>query len=355
MRLAMKSMLVTAVVVICLGYHLAEGDSSVISTDEMIAQLERMEHSQESVEIVARVRKHFGRGSPNPPEKFESEHFVNQTRVMTLRSKGRYRIVVAREEVTEKNQPWKDLVEYCTWNGQEARNYATGRDPSNPTQQSCGIANVPPDGVGLMSHLTWLGWWVFQGPFDRGYADILKRKDALPPELRPGGATRWRILDPDDPTSDVVLEAVRINDMIVLRRALRRSFRSIDGCQREDESDLGSFTEVVFGNELADGVVLPNKAVIIGRIFRPDDKQAFWGHASIDLLETNFREVDDADFTLQFAPDAIIADERYSIVYQLGQRLLNVDGRLFETDEPLHGDVGENLAWWLARGKFISE
>lgn len=89
------------------------------------------------------------------------------------------------------------------------------------------------------------------------------------------------------------------------------------------------------------------------RLPRVPDSESNWVKVHIALLSAERKAVADADFSPPLPKSAQVWDDRYQIGYELGGDIINVDGRLFQTDEPLQGDVGTRLEYWMAKGRFI--
>jgi len=98
---------------------------------------------------------------------------------------------------------------------------------------------------------------------------------------------------------------------------------------------------------------LPRSARILHQHCRKNPVDGFWGASDVQLISTAKVEHDDAAFLAPLDDNAIVGDSRLNIAYHLGSTHINIDGRLLETQEPLKGDVGAKLSWWIAHGHFI--
>lgn len=252
----------------------------------------------------------------------------------------------------------QDHVNTCTWNGEKAMNISVGWDPQRPEKQRGGIANLPQNGLALLRHWAWTGWWVFERPFHTGIVDLIEQGDVMPPVLTNDERTRWIIRSkyPMDQT-ELVIEASRASDgSVCLRRVVQQSYRSREAYEHREESQLMVVSTIEYSTEPA-GVTasLPASATLHIQHIRPQSSESSWAKAHITVRDARPVNIDDSTFILSFAADAIVADERYAIAYALGSNEMEVEGRLFQTELPLHGDVGDNIEWWMNRGRFISD
>ena len=103
------------------------------------------------------------------------------------------------------------------------------------------------------------------------------------------------------------------------------------------------------------GEPLASSAIITTHHLEDDPSKQLWGYTEVKLDHVERTPLTDGAFRVQFDPAATISDARYRIAYTLGESMLNLDGRILSTAEPLHGEVGENLTWWLKNGAFVSD
>ena len=115
-------------------------------------------------------------------------------------------------------------------------------------------------------------------------------------------------------------------------------------------------TKVRFGPTLYDkGETLANSAIITTHHFADDPSDQLWGYTEIKLDHVERAPLPDNHFRANFDPTSSIVDSRYSIAYTLGKSMLNLDGRILSTAQPLRGEVGENLSSWIKNGEFVAE
>ncbi|MGH2549226.1 MAG: DUF1573 domain-containing protein, partial [Thermomicrobiales bacterium] len=79
-----------------------------------------------------------------------------------------------------------------------------------------------------------------------------------------------------------------------------------------------------------------------------------WGYTRITLQSVAHDVPVDQLLDVSPHPQASIADERYRLGYDLGARTIFVDGRILNTHEPLHGDIGDQLEWWVEHGTWAA-
>jgi len=129
---------------------------------------------------------------------------------------------------------------------------------------------------------------------------------------------------------------------------------------RENPTNPIRFTETFAFDDWrdVDGVEIPFHCQVITHYPRGmegtgTEADSIWGATDMRMIEVGPKiEPTPEMFDLTFEDGTAIHDERYRITYTLGGTRLMIDGRPFITTEPLTGEVGENLEYWLTKGEF---
>lgn len=329
-----------------------------ISTEELLAYFEKVEADQENLREEFRVTWHWAEGSAEPPKSFDPSQFVHSQRITLLCSKERYRAELTYLDVHPNLAGMKGQVHTFTWDGREARLTTLGAHSRDAKQQSGRIDNEPPREFSDLPINHWCGYWVHGNAYFQGYADLLRTSAVTGPRrLEEAGESlwQWRIASKVAIHGEILLTARRNEGQIVLHSSEFRVFKTAAGLEKEDLSEMFLSARIEFLGELGVRPHLLNGARYIVSRWPTDGSKPSWGLCDMQMVKAERVEPNDDDFKVPFTDNAIIGDTRYNIAYQFGKRDLNVDGRLFETHEPLHGDVGGRLQWWIEHGTPIAD
>ncbi len=129
---------------------------------------------------------------------------------------------------------------------------------------------------------------------------------------------------------------------------------------RETPSESIRFTETFTFDDWreVDGVEIPFHCQVIthyprGMDGKGTEADSIWGATDMRMIEIGPKIEPTRDtFDIVYDEGTAIHDERYRITYTLGGNRLMIDNRPFMTNEPLTGDVGANLEYWLTQGAF---
>ncbi len=328
-------------------------DSSIISTAEMTQYLRKAEEAQANQQISFEATWYYGEGQDVPPEAPDASHLVYTQHFTSLLSDERYRIEVRFLDAHPKVDGVLGHTQVYTWNGQEARVSVIDGQSQNPKRQTVRIDSLPTRDVTDSAILYWCGWWVFQGPYFVGYADVLESA-APDPEPAISGGTEWRVTSRTLQYTEMVFRAERRGDRIVIRSVEQSSYADEESFDSHDPLRAFVSSELSFEGDIVEAIGFPMTATLVTS-HRPTDASAeFWNKATITCKGLAPVATNDETFLVRIDEGAIVGDSRYNISYQLGTREINVDGALYETTEPLHGDVGANLRVWVRQSRLLA-
>lgn len=330
----------------------AHGAAGVISTEEICDYLAAQQRALKESTVHFDVAHYFGRGSRVPPKGGpRPEHLVYSAICSTILHGDNYRL---QKTYTATNANLRALLgadEIMTWDGAEAR--SVKRYPDESSAELFQIDAKPPKTHYMELYLTWQGWWVLQFPERLSYADLLHSDGVVGPELLPDERTRWRCPFQDVPITEmeIVIVAKRVKGEIELSEVELRFYK--DPTKGKDDENLRVSHRVTFGTTRKDsGQLLPSTATLIQSHRRENPADEFWMVTEVALRSVErSKSITDQTFREPIGPVATVVDSRLRIAYRIGEKALNLDGRLLETHEPVHGDVGANLEWWVAHGK----
>ena len=329
-----------------------------ITTQQLLAYLDRVEADQQNFREEFEVTWYWAQGTAEPPKNFDRSQFVHSQRITLLYSHERYRAEITYLDTHPKLAAMKGQLHTLTWDGVEARFTTLGAHSRNPKQQGARIDNLPPREFSDLSINHWCGYWVHGNGYFEGYADLLRTSEVRGPR-RVGEAGeelwQWSVASKLAMHGEILVTARRIEGQVVLHSTEFRVFKTAAGLESEDAGEMFLSARVEFlGNMLLRPRLLNQARYTIRR--RPtDESEPSWGVCEIRLLKGEAVEPKDEDFRAVFTDRAIVGDTRYNIAYQFGDRDLNVDGRLYETHEPLRGDVGGRLQWWIEHATPVGE
>ena len=325
--------------------------NELITTEQMREYLELRESALAPLTVRFETVEYFGRGASEPPTNAESSEYFVSKEIGSFAALGRrYRLEMFVEDASEPiaNMIGRQVIQ--TFDGVEARRRLLNPNFPENRQHQGQIGDSTFKSVVTADFQSWYGWWVLQRCARLSYLDLFSRDDLEGPTLLPDGRTQWRVTMPGDDLSGVVLTARRDGERVELAEVLYQGYRNkLWG----NKSDVNVAIHVAFGpTDVRKDEVLASDAVVTGMHYRTKPEDEFWGLARITLHSVEPRVERDDTFRVSFDPTADVTDNRYRISYRLGDTALVVDGRLLRTSEPLTGDVGDNLEWWVANGEW---
>jgi len=82
-----------------------------------------------------------------------------------------------------------------------------------------------------------------------------------------------------------------------------------------------------------------------------DGGEDAWAYDEVRVVNVVKAQPKPDTFRIAVGDKQTIIDNRYRIAYTQGEEHLNLDGRALLVSEPLNGDVGQKLEWWVAHGE----
>jgi hypothetical protein len=327
---------------------------SVITTQAMLGFLDAMLDAQEAQQLTFEATHYYGTGSDLPPAGASLEEYLAiEYRYSAIKQANKYRMERTYIRSHDNLNQLKNHHEIQTFNGAQARSVT--RVPE--ALDNILITLDPPNPHRMVGHFSWLGYYVFQLEMSRTvmhtYASLLRDGLFVGPELAADGTTRWRCLIHPHTDCEVVIYGSSEGGRISISAAEFWIYT---------ESTVATQIPLEFGDHVrAQNTVafqrtgqdpdrlLPEAARFAAQYwFRSDEQEDFWGICDLHLLEVVPASIDPATFLEPIGDaEAVINDARYGISYTLGTSTINLDGRLVTTHEPLHGDVGARLEWWI--------
>lgn len=322
------------------GHH-----DDVVSTQHLVESLLDQQEALDGLTLHFVERHWYGSGDRNAPNGGPlPEHRVYVAECKYVCMGRKYRLERTYTEVHDNLSSRQDDREIMIWNGAEARTIQEYRPEGDRSVQ---IDLAPPFYHRMQPHLSWLGSWVLQARDRLSYQDLLQGEGVQGPELMPDGRTRWRCPFPGLPTTRVFILAEPVDGNIELSEVEFRSY-SESGF---GEEDLLVLHRLAFGQVREELGPLAHTFAFTQSHRRANPEDEFWSMTTIVLKSVEREETTGAKFGGGLGPGTKVVDNRYRIGYRLGRDTINMDGRLVETHEPLHGEVGHNLEWWVQHGK----
>lgn len=329
-----------------------------MTTQELLAYLDRVEADQQNFREEFEVTWYWAQGTAEPPKNFDPSSFVYSQRITLLCSHERYRAEITYLDTHPNLAAMKGQFHTLTWDGVEARLTTLGAHSPNPKQQGARIDNLPPGEFSDLPINHWCGYWVHGHGYFEGYADLLRSSEVRGPR-RVGEAGeelwQWRVASKIAMHGEILLTVRRVDEQVVLHSTEFRVFKTAAGLESEDAREMFLSCRVEFSGDLLSRPILLNQARYTVRRWPTDGSVRSWGVCDIQLVKAETVEPKNEVFRAVFTETALVADIRYNIAYQYGTRNLNVDGRLYETHEPLRGDVGGRLQWWIEHATPVGE
>ena len=329
-----------------------------IETSQLCDVLARQHAALESVTLRFTIESHYGKGSPMPPDAslLGPDTLTSRHVIETLRTGDCYRVDddFTFRTVDDGLEEFWDGRTITTWDGVECRSFRC-----NLKKPSAGVLDIridPGPDVFAEYFMTWQGWWLLHGPERISFVDLLGRDDVRGPDLLSDGRTRWKIGPwPISKAQEIVILARRAPNGIELDEAHFRVYADNEALTGTD-ADLRATSIFEFGP--LDGNAstrLPGSCTVkLGHWRGRGAEHDFWGFARIELMAVDPAVADDWPFRMAPRPHSSIIDQRYRIAYDQGAQTINIDGRILQTHQPVHGDVvGHELEWWVQRGQWL--
>lgn len=326
--------------------------AGLISTDEMKAMLSEQLQAMDGLTLHFQQTQYTGFGATAPPVSGPAqEHFLLRTNWEAVFQSDKYRQQSRVAETGESFSGSTDRIQIMTWDGQQAR--IKIHDPEGPLTHSGQIDPAPTRSLFIEPHMSWQGWWIYQSTQRTSYLDLLSSDELAGPERLADGTTRWHL--PYGGSRQLMIELIarRVGDRIELAESTLRGYHEVQWVEGDDPRVV---MKIRFGPIRHErGEPLASSAIITTHHLEDEPSKQLWGYTEVKLDHVEHIAPMDGAFRVKFDPAATISDARYRIAYTLGESMLNLDGRILSTAEPLHGEVGENLTWWLKNGAFVSE
>jgi len=335
--------------------HAADG---IIQTDELRKSLHEQHASLQNVQVELVQSHYVGHGTAVMPERGPQQtDLVYRTRHTATVSHERYRLETEFLESALVHQVGMRTV--ATWDGVEARTLTVDGPLAETPGKEFLKLDVDFHARPTMAHyaesyLSLLGWSVLQHPGMMSYADWLDVDGVTGPELMSDGTSRWVCPMPgSNDRSEVVLIASRAQGRIALVRAELNIYKN--GHQGDRDRVLIQPHVVKFGPlQEIDGAIIPSEITVYQQQFHSiagHDAEDVWGFDKVTVIGAKkIRNPEKSHFRIAVGINQTIIDSRYRIVYEHGKTSVNLDGRLLSVSEPLRGDVGANLEWWVEHG-----
>lgn len=342
----------------CIAASACAFGGELISTEQLQDAVRVQIRSLDSMEIVLHATHHAELGTATPPAGAPGDdHFVYELSHRALKHGKKYRLVTETIDAAIEHQIGD--VAIATWDLAEARTqYIKG--PNNNQRGREGL-RIDIDFVDrpMWAHfsepyLSLLGWCVLQDPECFTFADWVAVDGVLGPELMSDGRTRWVCPVPDAMgLTDIVILAERLNGRIQVVEASRLNYLANNEGKRSDF--IVASQTVRFGQlRNFNGAILPEWAtsdIIQHNSVYGDGGEDAWGHDSVRVIAVNRARVVHDTFRVAITDKQTVIDNRYRIAYTHGERHVNLDGRALLVAEPLRGDVGQHLEYWVRIGE----
>ncbi|MGI9013796.1 MAG: hypothetical protein ACR2GY_06040 [Phycisphaerales bacterium] len=328
----------------------------LVSTDEL------REFAQASLDAltgaeVSFTTAYYSGNDPEVPEDAVSERNCTLITDWTSYWDGsRFRLSRVYSWIHPESQMQGDTRTVMTWNGLVAMIAVTSTDGEAGASATISAEILPSHWA--IPALTWQGWSMFQYPHRLTILDLLDAGVLEGPAFDVADqTTRWTTSLPTptpngkDEQAESAIIAERNQHGV---RVVRVEISIFDRPRGDADRRLVSTSWINFGDPSSQmGNLLAETAeigvrLVVGR--RPG-----WGIEIVELGDIRKIDAADVEFRSPLVAPMKVSDSRYNIGYELGTTHLNMNGRLFITDEPLTGDVGENLRRWLEHGHYAED
>lgn len=238
-----------------------------------------------------------------------------------------------------------------TWDGIQARGKSFDPDGHG---QSMHIGIEPDQHVSAENYWTWLGEGLFQSGFDM--LTLTKLLETVPPKSHrvENGITTLTFEVPGWEGFEIDIAATRDPRLRILSMT-RRTYRP-DPDQAARPILSGEIRVEFERNEPGDELPLPRRARMTITHYDNDEAVEMWAVETFELESIEpLEELPEDFFRLSDEHEAglLVTDDRFGITYKVGGQELNMEGRILQTDTPLEGNVGENLAEIVERGTYV--
>jgi len=313
-----------------------------ISTDDVVEHLRARELAPQGRSLTFKVTRYQRDGQDTLPDHPESEEFLTSIdRFRCLYDSGSYRIDHTMDWPVDGDFSKYRLV--YTWDGSEA--HTTGYDRLSSEMVSIRVADAPPREHYMYEYSAAILQTPMQLPFGECLSVYLAENLHAGPMDAGHGSMRWVVWPPSLPQREIEVTVSSRDSTPSLTSVIARVFDR----PREDSARKIIATSILEITQMDTGELVPKRATFTVLRHRGDGKS--WSRSVIELIEDG--PIDVALLTHPLAESGVeVADERYRIAYAVGDRILNLDGRALITHEPLAGDVGSELEYWVSNGRF---
>lgn len=230
-----------------------------------------------------------------------------------------------------------------TWDGVEAQAHEFYEDGS----RGIGIGGwIHERGLFDSPVVTWLGLQTVGMNYRETLDAALTDAEVVSADGAEAGLTRWHVTPRD--TSTISAIHVTADAGGELRDVLVELMLS------GVETPLFGGTQRIEYRQYAEGWPVASEAIVSTMTYRGEERPPNWNVARIEVLNVQSGVEPGAEQWRMphevFENGARVVDERFSIGYVVGGRVLNVNGRGLSVVEPLSGEIGFSLPEIVARG-----
>lgn len=323
-----------------------------LTTDELVAHLKAVEANiDRGMTTTVRTSEFYGKGrdAPAPGDLENPECFVQETTVETTLFRHNCRFERSYDRTNPNLESLQGNREIRMWDGEQARLFLIAKDSLGRLHQGGDIASEPHVGLILGSHWSFHGRWVLQSKDGYRFSDLFAGREVIGPVRLANGNSQWRI-PLRDKYMEYIVEAARVETDVRLVAVEDQHYSWEVGHEYER---LLCGSRIEFSGD-GGGLLFGDKSTTTMRHYRAKPEEAFWGVGVVELV--SIRALDQppppGHFRVGFPMGAEVSDSRFNFAYTVGGDHINVDGRILVTHEPVHGEVGENLAMWVQRGRW---
>ena len=322
-----------------------------ITTEDLCQALCAQQEALDGLLLRFDVEHFYGAGTAMPPpEGPRSEHFSFLSRNTALVAGAKYRLEKVYVKTTESLQGLVGDYSLYTWDGVVSRSIR--RDADERIPESLLLDAAPPRSQYDDLYLSWLGWWVLQSSKRLSYCDLICYKRVTDPELMEDGRTRWVLPLLGGPATYVLMYGRQGENGVELSEVELRAYTE-PHLDHQDDSGLTVSSRIQFDPIDAESECpIATSARMVQSHRRENPSDEFWFLTRISLRSAEQIVTTPLTFREPVGSGAAVADSRYRISYVIGSTVLNLDGRVIDTHEPLHGEVGHKLEWWVENARF---
>lgn len=329
---------VCAIAYMCaLGMEVAANPQELTARD-VLGALERSRQTIGRRQLEFEIVEYYAKGADRPLSlKPPASQALYRQDATLLIDGERYRATATFVETSDQMAAALGQTEVRTWDGTQARSLTS----TTEGVVSGGIANFRTASYQKLPHFSWFGI-----PIDgelTTFVELLGMEAMKGPLPIDGGDVEWRGTFFDH---TVTLRAGMADDQVYVKSVLLRYFVPA-------EPDRLLVAYEIYFDPPDPHIGLARSVSVVKRHPRQNPADSFWFLLKMQVTDARPVQIGHDTFRPQFATDTTVQDGRYVIAYTVGGQDLNLDGRLLSTHEPLHGDVGANLEWWIEHGELM--